>query len=109
VPVRDGMNKLEAEVARLDPACFALVMATGIVSNGFYVENWRGLSDAMLAFNLLAFGWLILLTLIRAALFAPKFIAEGLCELRPGGRIQGENRCPIGQRSGPRRSQGKKV
>src|SRR5262249_30809122 len=57
-------------------SCFALVMATGIVSNGFYVENWRGLSDTMLAFNLVAFGWLILLTLIRATLFAPKFIAD---------------------------------
>jgi tellurite resistance protein TehA-like permease len=70
------LSWLSTEIAHLDPGCFALVMATGIISNGFYFEGWRGLSDALLALNLLAFGWLILLTLVRATRFGAQFVAD---------------------------------
>ncbi|MGB6535104.1 MAG: tellurite resistance/C4-dicarboxylate transporter family protein [Xanthobacteraceae bacterium] len=50
----------------LDPGYFALVMATGIVSNALFLEGQRALSDALFAVNLLAYPWLWLLTITRA-------------------------------------------
>ena len=38
---------LDAEAARLFPGYFALVMATGIISNTLYLEKYRGLSDLL--------------------------------------------------------------
>jgi tellurite resistance protein TehA-like permease len=58
---------LDREVASLYPGCFALVMATGIISNAFFLEGRRGVSDALFAANLVAYPWLIALTAIRAA------------------------------------------
>jgi tellurite resistance protein TehA-like permease len=57
------------EVSALDPGYFALVMATGIVSNGFYLQEQRALSDALLAVGVAAYVWLAFLTGLRAALF----------------------------------------
>ncbi len=54
------------EASRLDPAYFALVMATGIVSNVFFVEGERTLSNALFVVNLLAYPWLWGLTGLRA-------------------------------------------
>ncbi len=54
------------EAMTLDPACFALVMATGIVSNAFFVQGYRLPSDVLLAINLVAYPWLCLLTTWRA-------------------------------------------
>jgi tellurite resistance protein TehA-like permease len=58
---------MERAAADLDPGYFALVMATGIVSNAFFLQNYRPLSDALFAVNLVAYPWLWLLTLWRAA------------------------------------------
>jgi tellurite resistance protein TehA-like permease len=55
------------ESARLDPGYFALVMATGIVSNAFFLHGWRAVSDALFAVAVAAYGWLWMLTLARAA------------------------------------------
>jgi tellurite resistance protein TehA-like permease len=52
--------------ATLNPAYFAFVMATGIVSNALFLHGARGLSDALLAVNLIAYPWLWLLTALRA-------------------------------------------
>src|SRR5262249_25144477 len=60
---------VEREIARLDPGCFALVMATGIISNGFFLLGWRALSDALFALNLVAYSWLCLATALRAVRF----------------------------------------
>jgi tellurite resistance protein TehA-like permease len=57
---------LDREVASLYPGCFALVMATGIISNAFFLEDRRAVSDALFAANLIAYPWLIALTLVRA-------------------------------------------
>ncbi len=57
---------LDREVAGLYPGCFALVMATGIISNAFFLEGRRAVSDALFAANLAAYPWLIALTIVRA-------------------------------------------
>ena len=63
------------EVRALYPGCFALVMATGIISNAFFFEGRRVISDVLFAVNLVAYPWLAALTLwrlirFRAALWA---------------------------------------
>jgi tellurite resistance protein TehA-like permease len=57
---------LDREVAALYPGCFALVMATGIISNAFFLEGRRAVSDALFAVDLVAYPWLIALTVVRA-------------------------------------------
>jgi tellurite resistance protein TehA-like permease len=42
-------------------------MATGIISNAFFLEDRRAVSDALFAANLVAYPWLIALTVVRAA------------------------------------------
>lgn len=58
---------IDHESTRLDPGYFALVMATGIVSNAFYLQSQRAISNALFAVALAAYVWLWLLTLLRAA------------------------------------------
>ncbi len=53
------------QIETLYPGCFALVMATGIISNALYLEQHRTLSDALFAVNVVAYPWLVLLTLVR--------------------------------------------
>jgi tellurite resistance protein TehA-like permease len=60
---------LTREIARLYPGSFALVMATGIISNALYLEDHRPLSGALFAINAIAFPWLIAATVIRAVRF----------------------------------------
>jgi tellurite resistance protein TehA-like permease len=54
-------------VASFYPGYFALVMATGIISNALYFENQRALADALFYANLVAYPILWFLTLLRAA------------------------------------------
>src|SRR5262249_32623582 len=56
-------------IATLYPGCFALIMATGIISNAFFVESWRGWSDALLLVNLVSYPCLVLFTILRLARF----------------------------------------
>lgn len=56
---------LDSQVAKLFPGYFALVMATGIISNTLWMEGHHGLSDVLAAINVLAFPWLVLLTVLR--------------------------------------------
>jgi tellurite resistance protein TehA-like permease len=58
-----------AQVARLYPGCFAIVMATGIISNALFAQGYRELSDAFLLANAIAYPLLAVLTVIRAARF----------------------------------------
>jgi tellurite resistance protein TehA-like permease len=57
------------EIATLYPACFALVMATGIISNGLFSEAHRQWSDALFAVNSVAYPWLMVLTVVRFVRF----------------------------------------
>jgi hypothetical protein len=53
---------LNRETSVLNPICFALVMATGIVSNAFHLNGYARVSDALFAMTLAAYVWLWLLT-----------------------------------------------
>jgi tellurite resistance protein TehA-like permease len=60
---------LESRIAVLYPGYFALVMATGIISNALLFEGHRHLSDLMFFGNALAYPWLAFLTASRALRF----------------------------------------
>ena len=72
----DLVRWLPAQIATLDPACFALVMATGIISNAFFFADVREPSDALLLVNLVALPWLVLITIARAIWFRPELSAD---------------------------------
>ena len=58
-----------SQIATLYPGSFALVMATGIISNGLFFEGHRQWSDALFAVNSVAYPWLMALTVLRFARF----------------------------------------
>jgi tellurite resistance protein TehA-like permease len=64
------------QASALDPACFSLVMATGIVSNAFFLEGYRVPSDALLKAGLVAYPWLCLLTALRVMRFGGALRAD---------------------------------
>jgi tellurite resistance protein TehA-like permease len=67
---------IDRAAAGLDPGYFALVMATGIVSNAFFLAGHRAPSDILFAINIVAYPWLWLITLVRAARFRPALQAD---------------------------------
>ena len=64
------------EIESLYPGSFALVMATGIISNALFFEGHRAVSDALFAFNVVAYPWLLAATLVRAARFTRALWAD---------------------------------
>ena len=73
----------DRQIATLYPGCFALVMATGIISNALFFEGHREWSDALFAANLFAYTWLVFVTIlrlfrfrqaVRADLFNPRLV-----------------------------------
>lgn len=60
----------------LAPGSFALVMATGIVSIDAGQHGLPWVARALLAFNLLAFAWLLLLSALRLARFRRELVAD---------------------------------
>ncbi len=50
---------LRREIATLYPGCFALVMATGIISNALFFEDHHTLSQALFIFNAAAYPFLL--------------------------------------------------
>ncbi len=67
------------EIGRLFPGAFALMMATGIISNTFYFEGPRLVSDGLLAINLAFYLWLLAATLVRA-IRAPRAVWDDLTD-----------------------------
>jgi tellurite resistance protein TehA-like permease len=59
----------DGQIATLHPGCFALVMATGIISNALFFEGLRRWSDALFAVNFVAYTWLTMLMVLRLARF----------------------------------------
>ena len=60
---------LDRAVRPLFPGYFNLVMATGIVSNGFFLLGRHGLSNALFVVALAAFPLLLVLLCLRACLY----------------------------------------
>ncbi|KZC35883.1 MULTISPECIES: tellurite resistance/C4-dicarboxylate transporter family protein [Rhodanobacter] len=60
----------------LAPGSFALVMATGIVSIDTSQHGLPWVARALFAFNLLAFAWLLALSLLRLARFRRELVTD---------------------------------
>lgn len=58
-------------LADLYPGCFAFVMATGIISNALLFTEHQLLSDLLLAVNIAAYPWLLILMVLRVMRFRP--------------------------------------
>lgn len=69
-------DNLLVRVRRLAPGCFALVMATGIVSIDANQHDLPRVALALFAFNLLAYVWLLALTVLRLLRFRSEMIAD---------------------------------
>lgn len=74
--VRQSGVWINRQVATLYPGCFALVMATGIISNALYLEGYLAWSTALFAANLIAYPCLVILTVLRFALFSRALWAD---------------------------------
>jgi len=61
---------INGEIAALYPGCFALVMATGIISNALFFEGYRGWADTLFAINLVAYPLLVIFTVLRVISFS---------------------------------------
>lgn len=68
-------------IATLYPGYFAVVMATGIISNAMFFEHHRGWSDALFAINVGAYAVLLLMTLARIVRF-PRAVWRDLTDPR---------------------------
>jgi tellurite resistance protein TehA-like permease len=60
---------IDNQIETLYPGSFALVMATGVISNALFVEGSRAISDVFFLANALAYLWLAALTVLRAVRF----------------------------------------
>jgi tellurite resistance protein TehA-like permease len=66
---RPTASWFDRQAAPLFPGYFALVMASGIISNTLWFEDQRLLSQALFLVALIAFPWLLTLTLVRTVRF----------------------------------------
>jgi len=78
-------DRLKQGIANLFPGYFALVMATGIISIATYLLGLRPIARGLLAVNLVAYGVLWLLLLIRLASYFPRVVADLLDHSRGPG------------------------
>lgn len=60
----------------LNPGCFALVMATGIVSIDASQHDMQAIAQALFAFNLVAYAWLLALTGLRLVRYRRELVAD---------------------------------
>ncbi len=67
---------IDGEIAALYPGSFALVMATGIISNALFFEGYRAWADGLFAVNVVAYPCLVLFTLARLARFPLALCAD---------------------------------
>jgi Voltage-dependent anion channel len=67
---------LAGQIETLYPGSFAVMMATGIISNAFFLEGHPILSDALFAANLLAYSLLVIFVVLRLVWFWPALRAD---------------------------------
>jgi tellurite resistance protein TehA-like permease len=75
-PLHQLAGWLNNQIAALYPGCFALVMATGIISNALFFEGYREWADALFAVNLVAYPCLVLFTALRFGWFSRAIWAD---------------------------------
>jgi tellurite resistance protein TehA-like permease len=75
-PGRPETSWFDRQAKPLFPGYFALVMASGIISNTLWFEHQRRLSQALFLVAALAFPWLLTLTLVRALRFSRALWAD---------------------------------
>ncbi len=75
----DRLHTLRAGVRELSPACFAIVMATGIVSLAAHLLRMPRIAELLLRLNVAAYAILWLLTALRIAWF-PRAVARDLVD-----------------------------
>lgn len=63
--MRQFISWLDSQAATLNPGCFAVVMATGIISNYLFYNGNLLLSDLLFGINILAYVALLALTAVR--------------------------------------------
>jgi hypothetical protein len=57
LPMRDFRTWSDSQIETLYPGCFALVMATGIISNALFFEGHREWSDALYRLSLVGINY----------------------------------------------------
>lgn len=75
-PSTPASGRLREAIRTLYPGYFALIMATGIVSNAFYLLGFKTLSTALLVVDATAFVVLVPATVARAILFPRELWAD---------------------------------
>lgn len=70
-----------SQSAALHPDCFALVMATGIISNTLFLEAYHQLSALLLDANVVSYAWLAILAALRSIRF-PELVWSDLTNPR---------------------------
>jgi len=76
-------ERLRSAIAGLSPACFALVMATGIVSIASHLLGFAFIGEPLFRLNAVFYGSLWVLTLGRIALY-PRRLASDLADHNRG-------------------------
>lgn len=71
-----AMNRIRQEVADLHPGYAALVMATGIISTGFFLFGWRVLSAILLVVAIVGFAVLLVAYCWRLVVFPRRVLAD---------------------------------
>lgn len=100
-------SRVDATVRDLAPGCFALVMATGIVSVGLLLEGFEVASFGLLALCAAAFAGLLVLSLVRVLRHPRVMLADllhpgrtfGFFTLVAGANVLAERLLYEGQRS----------
>src|SRR3954462_3325902 len=67
---------IDGEIAVLNPGCFAIVMATGIISNAMFLVDHRAIADALFLINAAILVWLTLATMVRLMRFRAALWAD---------------------------------
>jgi tellurite resistance protein TehA-like permease len=67
---------LDEQIAALYPGYFALVMATGIISNALLLEGRPATANVLFGVNLFAYPWLLALTALRIIRFRQALWAD---------------------------------
>jgi tellurite resistance protein TehA-like permease len=65
-----------SQIQDLDPGCFAQVMATGVISNAFFLMGFGQMSDVMFDINLVACPGFFILLLLRSLFFPRRLWAD---------------------------------